>query len=133
MGVLRLDCASAASRRRLGCRYGFYAADLRGIYTVKDMRDQGFSLDELREGGVPEQAVRAVDGRPTRELRKAGYLTQILRKIGFLLCDARARFDTHTLTHTTPAPLDTQCPQLPRAPRAPGAFSAPRSLHTRRV
>ena len=35
-------------------------ADLRGIYTVKDMSDQGFSLDEIREGGVPDHAVQVM-------------------------------------------------------------------------
>ena len=65
--------------------YGYLVADLRGIYTVKDIKDQGFSLDELREGGMPEHAVLAVDGRSTKELRKAEYKAAILRKIGFLL------------------------------------------------
>ena len=32
------------------CEYGYVVADLRGIYTVKDMKDQGYSLDELLEG-----------------------------------------------------------------------------------
>ena len=65
--------------------YGFVVADLRGIYTVKDIKDQGFSLQELRHGGMPEHAVLAVNGRTTKELRKAGYLSKILRKIGFVL------------------------------------------------
>lgn len=65
--------------------YGYVVADLRGIYTVKDMKDQGYSLDELLEGGIPDHAVLAVDGRSTRELRKAGYLAKILKKVGFEL------------------------------------------------
>jgi len=60
-------------------------ADLRGIYTVKDMSDQGFSLDEIREGGVPDHAVQAVDGRPMKRLRAAGYTAKVLRKVGFVL------------------------------------------------
>jgi hypothetical protein len=46
--------------------YGFVVADMRGVYTVKDIKEQGFSLDELREGGIPEHAVNAVDGRSMR-------------------------------------------------------------------
>lgn len=46
--------------------YGFVVGELRGIYTVKDLKGEGFSLQELREGGVPEHAVQAVDGRSTR-------------------------------------------------------------------
>ena len=46
--------------------HGLVVADLRGIYTVKSIKDQGFDLTELREGGMPEHAVLAVDGRPTR-------------------------------------------------------------------
>ena len=65
--------------------YGFVVGDLRGIYTVKDIKDQGFSLDELRKGGMPEHAVLAVNGRSTRELRKAGYQAKVLKKIGFFL------------------------------------------------
>ena len=65
--------------------YGFVVADLRGIYTVRDMRDQGFGLDELRAGGLPEHAVRAVDGGSVRELRRGGYRAQMLRKVGFPL------------------------------------------------
>ena len=67
--------------------YGYVVVDLRGIYTVKDMKDQGFSLEELSAGGVPEHAVRAVDGRTTKQLRKAGYPAKILRKVGFSLED----------------------------------------------
>jgi len=47
-------------------QYGLDAADLRGIYTLKDIREGGYGLDELREGGIPEHAVLAVDGRPVR-------------------------------------------------------------------
>jgi len=65
--------------------HGLVVADLRGIYTVKSIKDQGFDLTELREGGMPEHAVLAVDGRPTRELREAGYTAQVLRKIGYEL------------------------------------------------
>ena len=46
--------------------YGYLVGDLRGTYTVKELREQGFSLEDLRAGGVPEQAVLAVDGRSTR-------------------------------------------------------------------
>lgn len=46
--------------------YGLTVRDLRGIYTLKDMKDNGFSLQELREGGMPEHAVLAVDGRAMR-------------------------------------------------------------------
>ena len=45
---------------------GLEVADLRGIYTLKDIREGGYSLDELREGGMPEHAVLAVNGRPMR-------------------------------------------------------------------
>jgi len=65
--------------------YGFVVADLRGVYTIKDMRDQGFDLDELRAGGMPEHAVLAVDGRSVRELRKGQYKAEVLRRIGFPL------------------------------------------------
>ena len=65
--------------------YGYIVADLRGIYTVKDMKDQGFSLEEIREGGVPNHAVQAVNGRSTAQLRRAGYPARILRKVGFQL------------------------------------------------
>ena len=65
--------------------YGYVAAELRGVYTVKDIKDQGYSLDELREGGIPEHAVLAVNGRSSRELRSDGYASKILRKIGFEL------------------------------------------------
>lgn len=66
-------------------QYGYVVADLRGIYRVKEMKDEGFSLRELKEGGVPEHAVFAVNGRSTRALRAAKYSAQILRKIGFAL------------------------------------------------
>ena len=65
--------------------YGFVVTELRGIYTVKDMCEHGFSLDELREGGTPEHAVLAVDGRSPKELRAAGCTAKILRRIGFTL------------------------------------------------
>ena len=79
---------SRASRQVAELReYGFVVADLRGIYTVKDIKDQGFSLEELRGGGMPEHAVLAVDGRSTRELRKAKYTAVILRKVGFSLAE----------------------------------------------
>ena len=65
--------------------YGYVVADLRGVYTVKAMKDQGFSLDDLAEGGVPKHAVMAVNGRTTKKLRRAGYPARILRKVGFEL------------------------------------------------
>jgi ribosomal protein L13E len=65
--------------------YGYIVADLRTIYTVKDIKDGGFSLDELRAGGMPEHAVMAVSGRPTKELRRLRYSAKVLKKIGFLL------------------------------------------------
>ena len=46
--------------------YGYVVHDLRGVYTVKDIKDHGFSLDELLKGGMPEHAVLAVNGRSTR-------------------------------------------------------------------
>ena len=46
--------------------YGLDVADLRGIYTLRELREHGYSLDELRQGGIPEHAVLAVDGRTTR-------------------------------------------------------------------
>ena len=67
--------------------YGYVVSHLRGIYSVKNIKDDGFSLDELREGGMPEHAVLAVDGRSTLELRQTGYVAKILRKIGFELYD----------------------------------------------
>ena len=70
--------------------YGFVSSELRGIYTVKDIKEQGFSLEELRAGGFPEHAVLAVDGRSTKELRKAGYVAAVLRKIGFVLYELAA-------------------------------------------
>jgi len=65
--------------------YGYVVADLRTIYTVKDIKDQGYSFDELRAGGMPEHVVLAVDGRSTKELRGARYQAKVLRKIGFHL------------------------------------------------
>jgi len=67
--------------------YGFVVADLRGIYSVKNLKNQGFSLDEIRMGGVPHHAVQAVDGRSTAKLRRAGYTAKVLRKIGFTLSE----------------------------------------------
>jgi len=54
---------------------------------VKEIKDDGFSLDELREGGMPEHAVLAVDGRSTMELRAADYTAAVLKKVGFQLYD----------------------------------------------
>ena len=66
---------------------GFIVADLRGIYTVKSMKDDGFSLQEIQDGGIPFHAVQAVNGRSTRQLRMANYTAKILKKVGFDLAD----------------------------------------------
>ena len=34
--------------------YGFVVADLRGIYFVKDLKDEGYSLDDLTKFVCPE-------------------------------------------------------------------------------
>ena len=80
--------------------YGYVAKDLRGVYTIKDIKDNGFSLEELRAGGYPEHAVRAVDGRSTQQLRGAGYTAKVLRKIGFPLYElAEGKYTATELKH----------------------------------
>ena len=42
------------------------AAESEDVSHGQDIQEQGFGLDDLRSGGIPEHAIQAVNGRTTR-------------------------------------------------------------------
>ena len=49
---------------------------------VKELKELGFSDEELEEAGFSRRAVEAVDGRPVRELKDYGYEVAELKEYG---------------------------------------------------
>ena len=56
---------------------------------VKELKELGFSADDLLEAGFSPRAVDAVDGRSVHQIKADGYAVAELREYGFVVADLR--------------------------------------------